>query len=109
MSEIQIVEHDEMRNAGHLPMNVDGGCSLLKGLETQVQSQSYASNQPQKNSEVEIDLSSIICYESDILQTRMNPGDHRDNIYSASGATDLEQIVPQFSQSNQGNLLYNLY
>jgi len=36
VSEVEIVERDEMNSGGQLPINVDRGCSILKCLENQM-------------------------------------------------------------------------
>jgi len=36
VSEVKIVERDEMSIGGQLPINVDGGCSILKDLENPI-------------------------------------------------------------------------
>jgi hypothetical protein len=97
-----------MRSVDCLPTNVDGDCSDPKALETQMQSESYALNEPESNSQLEMDLSCIIRNQSDTLKTRMDPGSCKGDIHSTSRAMDFEEIVSQFSESNQGNLLLNL-
>jgi hypothetical protein len=108
LCDIQTLEDDEMRGTSHLLMNVDRNCSVPKALETRVQSQSYALNESQSSSQLERDLSYIICNQSNNLETRIDPGNHRDNVRSASRAIDFKEIVSQFSESNQGNSLYYL-
>ena len=36
MSEVEIVERDEMNSGGQLPINVDRGCSIRKCLENKM-------------------------------------------------------------------------